>query len=125
MRISELSQRSGLSVDTLRFYEKWGLINDAHFRRQGGGYRDYNEEALERLRLIKGTQAAGFTLTEIAMLFDRWESNQLTDAEIAARLREKCNQVAAKIEELQQVQRYLEDKICTVTGAGTASARPR
>ncbi|MDX1993363.1 MAG: heavy metal-responsive transcriptional regulator [bacterium] len=116
MRIGELARRTGLSVDTLRFYEKRGLLNESHFQRTESGYRDYNEAALERLQLIKGTQAAGFTLSEIAMLFDRWEANQLSQEDIVAYLTEKCQQIEAKIAELQQVQQYLENKICAVTG---------
>jgi DNA-binding transcriptional MerR regulator len=111
MRIGKLAQLSGLSIDTIRFYEKRGLINEAHFERLPSGYRDYNESALERLQLVKGTQAAGFSLSEIAELFDRWENNELNDAEIAARLQEKSAQVARKIAELQQVQQYLEQKL--------------
>ncbi len=120
MRIGEVARCTGLSVDTLRFYEKRGLLTDAHFERMESGYRKYNKAAIERLRLIKGTQAAGFTLNEIGMLFERWEANELTSREIAAQLTEKCNEIAAKIAELQQVQVYLEQKICAVTGVSVA-----
>jgi len=116
MRIGELSQRSGLSIDTLRFYEKRGLFGEEYVKRSESGYRDYYEAVIERLELIKGAQAAGFTLSEIAMLFDRWAEAQLTDEEITRHLHNKCNQITAKIAELQQVQRYLEQKICIVTG---------
>jgi len=118
MRIGELARRSGMSVDTLRFYEKRGLLNESHFRRLESGYRDYDRAALERLTLIKGAQAAGFTLTEILALFDRWENNQLSDEDVAAYLRQKRQQIAERIAALQQVQQVLDEKICAVTGAG-------
>jgi MerR family Zn(II)-responsive transcriptional regulator of zntA len=117
MRVGELAERCGLSTDTIRFYEKRGLLHEAHVRRSENGYRHYNETAAERLGLIKGAQAAGFTLAEIVDLFKEWEANALTDDRIEVYLREKCAQIAAKVAELQQVQRYLEEKICTVTKA--------
>lgn len=117
MRIGELSRRTGISIDTLRFYEKRGLLNETHFTRRESGYREYGEAAVERLQLIRGAQAAGFTLGEIVSLFDRWETQQLTDDVILRTLQEKSAQVKAKIAALQTVQAYLEQKICHVTGA--------
>jgi len=63
MRISELAARTGLSIDTIRFYEKMGLLDNAHGTRQPNGYRDYFETAVERLELIKNGRMAGFTLS--------------------------------------------------------------
>lgn len=111
MQIGRLAQLSGLSIHTIRFYEKMGLLTETHVERLPSGYRDYNEQALERLRLVKGTQSAGFTLSEISELFERWEQNELSDEEVTARLTQKHAQVTAKIAELQRVQTYLEDKL--------------
>ena len=62
MQIGELSAATGLSRDTLRFYEKRGLLAE---RRGGNGYRDYPPEAVEWLRYVRTAQALGFTLAEI------------------------------------------------------------
>jgi len=66
MRISELAAKSGLSIDTIRYYEKRGLLGEAHMHRRPSGYRVYNEKALGRLRLIRRGQQLGFTLGELA-----------------------------------------------------------
>ena len=62
MKIGELAAQSGLSRDTLRFYEKRGLLRP---RRSDNGYRDYAPEALDWLRYLRTAQSLGFSLTEI------------------------------------------------------------
>jgi DNA-binding transcriptional MerR regulator len=62
MQIGELSSATGLSRDTLRFYEKRGLLVA---RRRGNGYRDYPPEAVEWLCYMRVAQALGFSLAEI------------------------------------------------------------
>lgn len=62
MRIGELAEATGLSRDTLRFYEERGLLAA---RRRGNGYRDYPVEAVEWLCYLRSAQALGFTLAEI------------------------------------------------------------
>lgn len=63
MRIGQLSSRTGLTTKTIRFYEQAGVLPEP--RRQGSGYRDYDEDALTRLAFIKAAQGAGLTLAEI------------------------------------------------------------
>lgn len=62
MRIGELAVATGLSNDTLRFYEKRGLLAA---RRSSNGYRDYPPEAVDWLRYVRTAQKLGFTLAEI------------------------------------------------------------
>ncbi len=56
MKIQELAQKTGLSVHTIRFYEKQGLLDGRHVRRENNNYRDYSDEAIERLNLVKKFQ---------------------------------------------------------------------
>ena len=63
MQIGTLSTRTGLSRDSLRFYEKRGLLQA---RRSDNGYRDYPEEAVQWLGYVRTAQQLGFTLAEIA-----------------------------------------------------------
>lgn len=111
MRIRQLAEQTGVIVDTIRFYEKRGLLDQAHFQRSPNGYRAYTARAIERLEMIELAQTAGFALSEIAELFGLWEQNQLGDDLILARLREKQQQIARKIAELAQIQSYVLDKI--------------
>ncbi len=62
MKIGEISSATGLSRDTLRFYEKRGLLRA---RRSANGYRDYPPEAVDWLRYIRLAQTLGFSLAEI------------------------------------------------------------
>jgi len=62
MKIGELASATGLSRDTLRFYEKRGLL---HPRRRDNGYRDYPFEAVQWLCYLRSAQQLGFTLAEI------------------------------------------------------------
>lgn len=62
MRTSELAERAGVNPQTLRYYERRGLL--AAPRRSSSGYRDYSTDALALLRLVKRVQALGFSLDE-------------------------------------------------------------
>jgi DNA-binding transcriptional MerR regulator len=111
MQIRHLAEQTRLTVDTIRFYEKKGLISHTHFSRRENGYREYTDGAIERLEMIKLAQAAGFSLAEIVELFALWDENRLTDELILAHLREKRQHIANKIAELEQIHRYVTDKI--------------
>src|SRR5215470_1498805 len=71
LKIGEVSKRSGVGVEALRFYERSGLIDPPG--RTGGGYRLYDASMLDRLEFIKRTQALGFSLNEIAQIIvEKW-----------------------------------------------------
>jgi len=63
LRIGEVASRTGVSIDTLRYYEKRRLLG--HSRRSAGGLRLAAPEAVERGRFIKQAQGLGFSLAEI------------------------------------------------------------
>jgi MerR family transcriptional regulator, copper efflux regulator len=111
MQISVLAERSGLSVDTIRFYEKKGLIDSDLIRRQTNNYRDYSEESLERLALIQQAKRLGFTLTEIQQWIHDFESDRLTMQEKRHILGRKLEEIDGRIEELKQMKIYLATKI--------------
>lgn len=68
LRTGELAAAGGVNVQTLRYYERRGLLPEPE--RSPGGHRVYPPEALERLRIIKGAQRLGFTLAEVAALLN-------------------------------------------------------
>lgn len=69
MTIGELAKTVGVNVQTIRYYERQGLLLDAH-RWPDSGYRDFDDEALLRLRFIRSAKDLGFTLREIKGLLD-------------------------------------------------------
>lgn len=93
MTIGQLAKRASVNVETIRFYQRKGLL-PVPGRREGGGMqgsvRRYDEAVFGRLRFIKSAQAAGFTLAEIGELLeldsstDRTRARELADARITA-----------------------------------------
>ena len=64
--IGALAEATGVSTDTLRHYERKGVL---HSQRAGNGYREYPEAALERVRMVRQGLAMGFTLDELSSIF--------------------------------------------------------
>lgn len=87
MRISELAKSAGVGVETVRFYQRKGLLSEPE---RGDGMRRYSAEDAGRLRAIRQAQAAGFTLAQIAELIeldsrdDRQRARELARERIAA-----------------------------------------
>lgn len=67
LRSSELAKLAGVSTDTLRHYERVGVLSA---RRSANGYREYSPDVIERLRLIRSALAVGFTLSELGRIFE-------------------------------------------------------
>lgn len=99
MKIGELAAATGVTPDTLRFYEKLGLIQPAG--RTEARYRHYNEQAVARVRFIKSAQSLGFALQDMVSLLPQLDEGQLRRADIEARLNDKVAQIDAQIARLQ------------------------
>ena len=85
MRIGELAAQAAVTVKTVRFYERVGVLPEP--ARRPSGYRDYDAAALMRLRFVKAAQAAGLTLAEIRQIIT-----------VRARIGPPCRQVADLLE---------------------------
>lgn len=85
MRVSELAHAGGVGVETVRFYQRKGLLAVPCGDAPGG--RHYDEEDLRRLRYIKQAQTAGFTLSEIAELMELHRTDDRPRAREMARER--------------------------------------
>lgn len=103
MLIGELSKRSGLTKDTIRFYEKQGLIPHARKLRPFNNYKEYTEETLNRLLTIKKVKSFGFTLNESAELLDMVELNTATCDKVADKVADKVELIEQKIKELEEL----------------------
>lgn len=112
MKISELAAKTGVTVATIRFYEKVGLLATRSLRRHENNYRDYSEEAIQRLIDLKEVQAtAGFTIAELKELVRAYDAGELTTQKEAAFLQQKIDVVGKKIAELERVQTYLRSQL--------------
>lgn len=105
MLISELAQRAGITPDTVRFYEKRGLLDGRHMTRRDNNYKEYSPDALARLHLISNSKCAGFTLTEIVQMFRDW--NTFSVEERRELFTEKTRQIEQRMAELEKMKAYL------------------
>ncbi|MBL8506835.1 MAG: MerR family transcriptional regulator [Chitinimonas sp.] len=125
MRIGELASASGISRDSLRFYERAGLLRA---RRQQNGYRDYPAEAVQLLLYIKTAQKLGFSLAEIGSNLARLRTAPDQEAAITALLAAKLQVVEQRLEELTALRNELQNRLGQVcplrlqAGLGTSPA---
>ena len=111
MLIKELSECVDISIDTIRFYEKQGLLDETHFERASNGYRHYNDLSVQRLQLIKMGQLVGFTLNEMREAIHAWETDEISAAEKEFYLCRKLEEIEQKMESLNKMRDYLNIKI--------------
>lgn len=107
MRIGELARESGLAVETVRYYEKEGLI--AAPPRSAAGYRDYPLQTLHYLNFIRSAKAVGFSLKECRDLLAIFVSRDAhTCAEVKDVSEEKLAQLEQQMEALQRMHQTLK-----------------
>jgi len=104
MKIGELSKQSGVSLDTIRYYEQRGLIPKA--ARTQSGYRQYTSNDVVRLRFIVQAKELGFTLEEIAQLMVL-RSGGRHCAEVRAVAQAKAAEIGERIEQLTRMREIL------------------
>jgi MerR family mercuric resistance operon transcriptional regulator len=100
LRSGQLAETAGVNVQTLRYYERRGLLPEP--RRSLGGHREYGQEAVTVLRVIRGLARLGFTLAEIAELIEVG-SHRGPRPGLRAAATAKLAEVDAKIDHLTQV----------------------
>ncbi len=101
LTIGELAKSVGVNVETVRFYERRGLIPEPP--RTGSGYRMYSEADAARLAFIRRAQQLGFTLNETSELLALRMEKGTTVPEIKGRVEAKIADVEAKIRDLEQI----------------------
>lgn len=113
MNIGKLADATGVSPDTLRFYEKEGLI--APPRRASNGYRHYDDSHVGRVRFVRSAQALGFSLAEIREIVPQLAAGTFRRQEIEARLHAKLAEIDAHIRQLEGLQRELQGTFAQLT----------
>lgn len=107
MLIGELSKRTGFSHDTIRFYEKKGLIEVNRKERRDNNYKEYPEAVYEKLVLIKTVKELGFTLNEINEFIRAWGDEDASCSNLTSHLTDKINRVDEQIKLLQGIKTKL------------------
>jgi DNA-binding transcriptional MerR regulator len=111
MLIGELSKRTGLSRDTIRFYEKQGLIKIGRRERRVNNYKEYPDTVLRRLLLFKKIKSYGFTLNESAEIISLLDANLASCDRISKAADHKISAIDKKIEELKALKQLLKNSI--------------
>ena len=106
LQIGQAAKATGLSIDTIRFYQKCGLVRPP--ARTAGGYRVFNGTDLEELQFIARAQELGFSLSEIKDLILVQQQNGRGCPEVRALLKRKLAAVRGKISALQQIEIELD-----------------
>ena len=111
MRTSELAARAAVNPQTLRYYERRGLL--AAPDRSASGYRSYPADALRRVRFIKRAQELGFTLTEVETLLDLSGGGPDSCDAVRSLAMEKIGDLRQRIADLQALQAGLTRLVAT------------
>lgn len=107
LTIGEVARRAGIGVETIRFYERKGLIDEPP--RRASGYRQYEGDAVERLRFIRRAKELGFSLKEIAELLALRSGDATHCEDVHAQLEAKSADIESRIAGLRHMQRALLD----------------
>lgn len=111
MLIGEVVAKSGLSKDTIRFYEKKGLIHVDRTESEWNNYKNYTDDSLKRLELIKMIKGFGFTLNETSEMLEMIEMGTASCLVVSNKVSEKIESIDRKIKELETVKQMIFNKI--------------
>ena len=122
MRIGHLAGKAGVAIDTVRYYERLGLLPEPV--RRPSGYRDYGEDELQQLRFVRRCKALGFSLEEIRELLRLNADPDADRAEVRALTERRLADVDAKLRELQVLRDSLAELATSCSGHGSLDACP-
>jgi DNA-binding transcriptional MerR regulator len=105
LKIGEVAKRTGVGIETLRFYERQGLLGRP--ARTESGYRLYDESIVEQLEFIRRAQSLGFTLAEIARITNESRAGNSPCAEVREIVRGRLAELDERLAELERYRRDL------------------
>jgi len=116
LSIGELAKQAKVNIETIRYYERRGLISEPP--RNRSGHRQYPLETLKRTRFIKRCQALGFSLNEVLSILELKMTPDSTCSDMQSRVSEKIKTVEEKIAELNQIKEALRRMLKKCSGKG-------
>lgn len=122
LTIGLVARRTGVGVETVRFYERQGLIEEPP--RRLSGYREYDDDVVARLGFIRRAKELGFTLKEIKELLSIRRDPSTPVADVKRRAEAKLADIEAKIEMLQKMKKALEKLTSACRGHATSAECP-
>jgi len=122
LRIGQVAKQAGVGVETIRFYERKGLIEEPP--RGDSGYRQYEEGAVSRIRFIRRTRELGFTLKEIRELLNLRVDADASLGDVRRRSEAKLLEIEGKIADLRRMKRALAELTARCCGEGPIGECP-
>jgi MerR family mercuric resistance operon transcriptional regulator len=122
LTIGQVAQRAGIGIETVRFYEREGLLEEP--ARRDSGYRQYEDDVVARLRFIKRAKELGFSLKEIKELLALRVDPNTTCAEVRSKAQAKIADIEEKIQTLQRMKKALVKVTKQCSGRGPTSECP-
>ncbi|WP_425617710.1 heavy metal-responsive transcriptional regulator [Anatilimnocola sp. NA78] len=122
LTIGQVAREAGIGVETVRFYEREGLLEEP--ARRASGYRQFDLDAVARLRFIKQAQRLGFTLREIKELLALKLNPDSTRQQVRERAEAKIADIDARISELKRMRKALSPLIAACDGKGKLEGCP-
>src|SRR6266516_7857967 len=122
MRIGEVARQAGVNVQTLRYYERRGLLREPG--RRASGYREYPPDTARLIRFIKRAQELGFTLAEIEELLRLREDQRASCAEVRDAANAKIEDIDRKIQSLRAMKRALSILVNSCASDGSIRECP-
>ena len=123
-RIGEIAQQTGVSVETLRYYEKRRLLSAPP--RTEGGFRLYSDDAVQQVRFIKQAQSLGLTLDDVQQLLVGGQSrlHAASCRKVRDLLTRRIEDIDARVKELREFRRALHEHMVACDQALAAAADP-
>lgn len=108
MLINELSKKTGISIHTIRFYEKSGLITGKRDESvKTNKYLHYDDVTIEKLELISDAKLVGFTIKEISQIIDAWYNQKYTKKQKLTILSDKLISLEQKMKEIREMKKQI------------------
>jgi Cu(I)-responsive transcriptional regulator len=122
MTISQVAERAGIGLETVRFYEKQGLIPEPP--RTRSGYRQYPHDSVPRLRFIQRAKELGFSLREVQELIDLRLDPAAHSSDVKRRAAAKIREIDGKIRDLRRMRTKLAELERACDGHGSTEDCP-
>jgi MerR family copper efflux transcriptional regulator len=122
LTIGEVARQAGVGIETVRFYERQGLL--AEPKRRASGYRQYDFNAVDVLRFIRRAKDLGFTLKEIKSLLSLRLDSSATRAEVRQQAKAKVADIERRIADLERMRGALQKLIKKCHGEGSLAGCP-
>lgn len=122
LKIGEVAKQCEIGIETIRYYERQGLLAEPD--RRPSGYRQYDESVVSRLRFIRNAKDLGFTLAEIKELLGLWFDATTKCVHVRQRAELKIRDIEDKIRSLQKMKRSLKRIVSQCEGEDAVDACP-